>query len=88
MVLLLDNSPIHCKKADDCLNAKAMNVNSGGKQPLMRDGFYFRDDERVRIIENLVEDDCRGNPDQVSVFLIDIGIGNKRKRGNEARSFP
>ena len=48
MVLLLDNSPIHCKKADDCLNAKAMNVNSGGKQPLMRNGFYFQDDQRVR----------------------------------------
>ena len=48
LVIMLDNSPIHCKKADNALNVKAMNVNGGGKQPLMRDGFFFRGNRRVR----------------------------------------
>ncbi|KAF4652859.1 hypothetical protein FOL47_010813 [Perkinsus chesapeaki] len=46
-VFLTDRSPIHCKYPDDGLNAKAMNVKPGGKQPLMRSGWFERDGERV-----------------------------------------
>ena len=47
-VFMLDNSPIHNKKAEDALNAKAMNVNEGGKQPKMRAGFYVENGVQVQ----------------------------------------
>ncbi|EER03147.1 hypothetical protein Pmar_PMAR018403 [Perkinsus marinus ATCC 50983] len=46
-VFLTDRSPIHCKYPEDGLNAKAMNVKPGGKQPRMRAGWYERDGRRV-----------------------------------------
>ncbi|KAF4692027.1 hypothetical protein FOZ60_014352 [Perkinsus olseni] len=46
-VFLTDRSPIHCKYPEDGLNAKAMNVKPGGKQPRMRPGWYERDGQRV-----------------------------------------
>jgi hypothetical protein len=46
-VFITDNSPIHNKKGDDSLNAKRMNVNSGGKQPFMEDGYHFQDGMKV-----------------------------------------
>ena len=42
------DSPIHEAMADDELNVKRMNVRPAGKQPLMKDGFYFRDGEKVQ----------------------------------------
>jgi hypothetical protein len=36
-LFLFDNAPSHRKVANDALNAAAMNVNSGGSQPVMRD---------------------------------------------------
>ena len=37
---LFDNSSNHGVFAEDALVAERMNLNSGGKQPLMRDGWY------------------------------------------------
>jgi hypothetical protein len=48
-VFMLDNSPIHNKKAEDSLNAKAMNVNEGGKQPKMRNGSFVKDGIQVQL---------------------------------------
>jgi len=37
---LFDNSSNHGVFAEDALRAERMNLNCGGKQPLMRDGWY------------------------------------------------
>ena len=47
-VFMLDHLPIHNKKADNTLNAKAMNVNEGGKQAKMRNGYYMKDGIQVQ----------------------------------------
>ena len=47
MMMMLDNSPIHNVMAEDELNARRMNVRPGGKQPLMRDGYFYRDGIKV-----------------------------------------
>ncbi len=39
-LFIFDNAPSHMKKANDALNADAMNVNPGGKQPAMRQTVY------------------------------------------------
>lgn len=45
--VLVDNSQGHSVYAADALRASKMNLNPGGVQPRMRDGWYLRDGERV-----------------------------------------
>ena len=40
VLFIFDNAPSHMKKPDDSLNADAMNVKPGGKQPVMRPTVY------------------------------------------------
>ena len=40
MAVFEDHSPIHECMAEDELNAKKMNVRPGGKQPIMKPGWY------------------------------------------------
>jgi len=51
---------------EDGLNANAMNLNPGGKQPVMRDGFFYRYITIFLIITHL-----KGNPKSKSAFSID-----------------
>ncbi|KAF4695818.1 hypothetical protein FOZ60_003414 [Perkinsus olseni] len=44
---LTDRSPIHCKFAEDALNARTMNVKPGGRQPKMRDGWFWSNGRRI-----------------------------------------
>ena len=44
---MTDQSPIHGAKSPTALNLSKMNVLPGGKQPLMDDGFYFKDGVKV-----------------------------------------
>jgi hypothetical protein len=53
-IFLMDNSPIHCKKGDDVLNAKRMNVGTGGKQPMMEDGWFMLNGVKVRSFVSLI----------------------------------
>ncbi len=39
-LFIFDNAPSHIKKANDALNADAMNLNPGDKQPAMRQTVY------------------------------------------------
>ena len=39
-IFAFDHSSSHTKVADDSLNAFTMNLNPGGKQPVMRDTIY------------------------------------------------
>ena len=41
-VFITDNSPIHLAYAPDALVASKMNVGIGGKQPLMRKGYFYK----------------------------------------------
>jgi hypothetical protein len=46
-LIITDWSPIHRNKGEDALNVLRMNVGIGGKQPLMREGHYTKDGEKV-----------------------------------------
>ncbi|TBU56316.1 hypothetical protein BD310DRAFT_823845, partial [Dichomitus squalens] len=45
--ILVNNSQGHSVYAPDALRASKMNLNPGGAQPHMRDGWYLRDGEKV-----------------------------------------
>ncbi|KAF4680911.1 hypothetical protein FOZ60_012833 [Perkinsus olseni] len=45
-VYLTDRSPIHYKFAEDALNVRKMNVKPGGKQPKMRNGWFWKAGKR------------------------------------------
>jgi hypothetical protein len=46
-VFLIDNSQGHAAYPDDALRASEMNLKHGGKQPLMRDGWFMKDGQWV-----------------------------------------
>ena len=37
----IDNAPNHCSFSEDVLVSKRMNLNPGGQQPIMREGFDY-----------------------------------------------
>ena len=60
-VWIFDHSSCHAAMADDSLDVNKMNVNPGGKQRKMRDGFWegkvqkmnFARDEIIQILQHL-----------------------------------
>ena len=46
-VVLVDNSQGHSAYGSDALLATQVNLNPGGKQPKMRDGWYVRDGQKI-----------------------------------------
>ena len=52
-VFLFDNSTNHGAFADDALNVNNMNLNSGGKQPILRDGWFLQGDG-ARVVQKMV----------------------------------
>ena len=65
-VFLFDNAPSHCKCSDNLLNVKRMNVNPGGKQPVMRDTIWNDN------VQKLV--DGNGIPKGLKLVLEERGI--------------
>lgn len=59
---LFDNSSNHGAFKDDALVADRMNLNSGGKQPLMRDGWFMvnKDEGPVRVPQRMRYEDDNG----------------------------
>lgn len=51
-LFLFDNATSHCAYAQNALRASRMNKGWGGKQPVMRDG-YFTDKEGKRVIQKM-----------------------------------
>lgn len=43
-VLVFDNATVHTAKEEDALSVVKLNVNPGGKQPKMKDGWYHNED--------------------------------------------
>ena len=88
-VFLVDHSPIHKAKPEDALNVNHMNLNSGGKQPKMRNGYYFMDldGDSIKIEQSMVfEEDHEkaGQPKGLKVvcaerFGDDFVIGKSKK---------
>ena len=46
-LIMVDNSQGHSAYASDALLLSQMNVNPGGKQSLMRDGWYLHDGQKI-----------------------------------------
>ena len=46
-VIIMDQSRIHTKKSETSLNARAMNMLPGGRQPFLRSGWFMKDGYRV-----------------------------------------
>ena len=55
-VFLVDHSPIHKARPEDSLNVDHMNLGVGGKQPKMRNGYYFMDlgGDSIKIEQSMV----------------------------------
>eukprot|EP01084_Bolivina_argentea_P310556 537424_1 len=66
-----DNAGCHTKTADDALNVNHMNVNPGGKQHKLRNGWYI-DSHGVEQIHKMVDDD--GIAKGMKQILIERGI--------------
>jgi hypothetical protein len=61
-VFAFDNSSSHGAFAADALNARAMNVNPGGKQPIMRDTIFNEQVQHMVFPDNYPDPSLRGKP--------------------------
>jgi len=68
-VFAFDNSSSHSAFAADALNARAMNVNSGGKQPKMRDTIFNGQVQHMVFPDNYPDQNLRGKPKGMRVIL-------------------
>ena len=68
-VFAFDNSSSHGAFSCDALNAKAMNVNSGGKQPKMHDTIFNGQVQHMVFPDNHPDDKLRGQPTGMRVIL-------------------
>ena len=76
-LFLFDNAPSHCKCSDDSLNAKKMNVNPGGKQPVMRDTLW--NGEVQKLVDN------NGIPKGPKLVLEERGVNTDSLNAKELR---
>jgi hypothetical protein len=78
LLFTFDHSSGHHVFADDSLVAEKMNLNPGGQQPVMRDGFYEKDGNRVvqaMTYPNDYEDaDLAGKPKGIKLVLQERGL--------------
>ncbi|CAB4479713.1 unnamed protein product [Rhizophagus irregularis] len=61
-VFAFDNSSSHAKLADDTLNAANMNLNPGGKQPIMRDTIFNGQIQSMVFPNDYPDKNLRGKP--------------------------
>jgi hypothetical protein len=80
-VFLFDNSKCHGIMAPDALVANVMNLNPGGAQPKMRDGWYT-DDQGERVVQKM----CLAVGDQVLVGFKDKERGMQVEAGTTVDS--
>ena len=83
-VFLFDNAPCHRKCSDDSLNINRMNVNPGGKQPIMKDTIWNGQ------VQRLVTED--GIPKGMKLVLQERGVNtdgmNARAMREKLGSYP
>ncbi len=76
-VWIFDHSSCHSAMPDDALDVSKMNVNPGGKQRIMRDGFW---DGKVQRMNYAI-----GIPKGLRVILEERGINTQGMNGNQMR---
>jgi len=81
-VFLFDNSTNHGAFAADALNTANMNLNPGGKQPKLRDGWYEKDG--VRFTQSMVTAPDE-KPKGIKIVLQERGLWNPSLRLNTAK---
>ncbi|KAI5981433.1 hypothetical protein EDD15DRAFT_2183216 [Pisolithus albus] len=82
-LFFIDNSQGHSAYAEDALLASRMNVNPGGKQPRMRDGWYQKDG--VTVVQKMVFSQDHpmhtGEPKGIKAILLERKCWNGHIRG-------
>ena len=68
-VFAFDNSSSHGAFAHDALNARAMNVGSGGKQPKMRNTIFNGQVQQMVFSDNCPNQNLCGKPKDMRVIL-------------------
>ncbi|GES72956.1 hypothetical protein RCL_jg15606.t1 [Rhizophagus clarus] len=80
-VFAFDNSSSHAKLADDTLNAVYMNLNPGGKQPIMRDTIFNGQVQSMVFPANYPDENLRGKPKGMRVILQERGLWGSGLKG-------
>ena len=73
-VFAFDNSSSHAKLADDTLNAANMNLNPGGKQPIMRDTIFNGQVQSMVFPFDYPNEAFCGKPKGMKVVLQERGL--------------
>jgi len=80
---LIDNSQGHSAYAENALVISRMNVNPGGKQARMRNGWFMQDE--VKISQNMLfppdHPDRANEPKGIKVILMERGLYQSHLRG-------
>lgn len=76
MLLMVDNSQGHSAYAEDALLASRMNMNPGGKQAILRDGWFMQGDTKVKQSMVFPQDHPQfpGQPKGMKQVLIERGL--------------
>ena len=77
VVWMFDHSSCHAAMPDDARDASKMNVNPGGKQRVMRDGFWNGKAQRMNY--------ALGIPKGMRVVLEERGIDTKNMNAKKMR---
>ena len=73
-VFAFDNSSSHAKLADDTLNVTNMNLNPGGKQPIMRDTIFNGQIQSMVFPTDHPDEKLRGKPEGMKIILQECGL--------------
>ena len=75
-IFAFDNSSSHAKLANDTLNAMNMNLNPGGKQPIMRDTIFNGQVQTMVFPSDYPDEILRGKPKGMKVILQECDLWN------------
>ncbi|CAI2201364.1 15752_t:CDS:1, partial [Funneliformis geosporum] len=73
-VFAFDNSSSHAKLANDTLNAMNMNLNPGGKQPIMRDTIFNGQVQTMVFPSDYFDETLHGKPKGMKIVLQERGL--------------
>ena len=74
---VFDHSSCHAAMADDSLDVSKMNVNPGGKQRVMRDGWWGGKVQKIN--------DSRGVPKGLRMILEERGVNTHKMKAEQMR---
>ena len=80
-VFAFDNSSSHAKLANDILNAANMNLNPGGKQPIMRDTVFNGQVQSMVFSADYLDEKLCGKPKGIKVILQERGLWGSGLKG-------